>query len=451
MIASDDVARLAGAWWRAVSPTAFFPASSVVMIRTLSALLIECADAIEAESLDRRLGERIGADLIRLGLTNPDGLAHTMDVLAGLADIMPRPESTLRLNHLLGSIAKGYAVELRNRTLAHQEAIHHAMASTRQAAADALRLSDARFRVVFENAAIAILIGDSKGILLDANPTITRMFGRSVDELRGTSMVDFVQASDRADVLARVASDLAGPDGGSVRFDSRYPTRDGVSGWVSLTLTRINGAGAADSYILAVGQDVTERRQLQDELHHQSRHDPLTGIPNRLMLRERLIELIDAAGTDDRIGLCFLDLDDFKDINDRHGHSTGDRLLAEVASRLHTQVTRDGNLVARIGGDEFVVLIPSPPDDDAVVDVAASLFEALNEPLEADGRQFSISASIGMSAPRIAGTDPDALLDDADTGMYQAKARGRGQWVMHNGHNGVETFGGSVRPERVAD
>jgi diguanylate cyclase (GGDEF)-like protein len=141
--------------------------------------------------------------------------------------------------------------------------------------------------------------------------------------------------------------------------------------------------------------------------------------------------MIADARNGDRAGLCFVDIDRFKHVNDRYGHGTGDQILTAVAERLQNSVRGSGCLVARIGGDEFVALIPPPASDHRVATVANSLLEALVDPITAGDRRLRMSISIGAVVTAVAGADAESLLDAADTGLYRAKADGKGRWVLH--------------------
>ncbi|MEU6561422.1 GGDEF domain-containing protein [Nocardia nova] len=167
------------------------------------------------------------------------------------------------------------------------------------------------------------------------------------------------------------------------------------------------------------------QRQVIDAARHrlylQARHDPLTGLANRLLLTERLAGL--AARGEDRLGICLLDIDNFKIINDGHGHAVGDAVLLAVADRLRASV-RDSDLAGRLGGDEFVVLIGPPNDQLSVAGVAARLRAAFDAPIVVGDEEFAVSASIGVTVGPVT-ADPDHLLRTADTQMYRAKAAAR--------------------------
>lgn len=177
----------------------------------------------------------------------------------------------------------------------------------------------------------------------------------------------------------------------------------------------------------ALGQGFAEALQQRtlarcDELYWQARRDALTGLPNRLRLREVLDQVIGELGPQGRIGMCFLDLDGFKAVNDRHGHGVGDRVLIVVGARLRETMVDKVSLIARLGGDEFVALIAPPVREDRVVAVSQGLLSAVQRPIQVNGRILMISASIGALSTKIGQLDADALLDAADAGLYRAKA-----------------------------
>lgn len=187
--------------------------------------------------------------------------------------------------------------------------------------------------------------------------------------------------------------------------------------------------GGRAAYLLVVGEDTTQRRELQAELHRQARLDPLTGLPNRRQLVEVLSAIITDAETEDCIGLCFIDLDGFKSVNDTYGHGVGDRLLVAVADRLSAAVP--AILLARVGGDEFVGLVRPTCDTEHIATVAQRLLDALADPIPVDNHDLMISACIGAIVTPVTGTDAERLLDAADAGLYRAKASGRNRWVLH--------------------
>ncbi|WP_051187476.1 sensor domain-containing diguanylate cyclase, partial [Nocardia tenerifensis] len=295
----------------------------------------------------------------------------------------------------------------------------------------ARRAADDRFRAVFDNAAVAIAIVDTDLTLLDANPGLADMIGRPVDALRGASVYDFAHPDDRGYLRTMVYERLVPNGKGTVRLEQRLVRADGSDGWAAFAITFVKGVGRQPDYLLAVGEDVTEQHRLRDELHRQARHDLLTGLPNRRHLLERVEAMIATAGARDRVGLCFIDIDGFKDVNDRYGHGTGDRVLAAIATRLRDSVAERGCPVARIGGDEFVAIVPPPADAADVTAIATGLQAALADPVSIGPLRLRVSASIGAVLTPVADTQAESLLDAADTALYRAKADGKDRWVLH--------------------
>jgi diguanylate cyclase (GGDEF)-like protein len=171
-------------------------------------------------------------------------------------------------------------------------------------------------------------------------------------------------------------------------------------------------------------------RASEARFRHQATHDPLTGLPNRALFTERLVQILANPPPGMRLGVCFVDLDGFKNINDSFGHHVGDRLLAAVSDRLSTLTTGSGHLVARLGGDEFVILVEDTSGTDDAVKVADQALVILSEPVPVDGHQITISASIGVVERLVADTEPTDLMRAADITLYQAKANGRARWEL---------------------
>ncbi|MQY25271.1 diguanylate cyclase domain-containing protein [Nocardia aurantia] len=433
MTHNREFAELARQWRIAVADTGFVPMPMRELDRLLTGFLFRLAAAVATEPADLAGAEAVGAELVRANLTDPQVLSRSFAALAPLAGMLA-PHSD-RLMAALGALARGYTEELLATRARHQEMLHTAMAEARNAA-------EIRFRVVFDNTALAIGIGDAEGRLVDANPALTTMLRLPLTRLRDRPVADLVHPDDRDELRAGIAARLAAADGGTMRLELRYAREDGCVGWAAWTVTLVPESGSRAAYLLIVGEDTTQQRALQTELHRQARHDPLTGLPNRRQLIDTMAELIEAAAPGDRIGLGFLDLDGFKAVNDTHGHGTGDRLLAAVAARLARHA--EPELLARVGGDEFVVLFPPPCDVHRVSVVAERLLEAVAEPIPVDGLLLSISACLGAVVTAVAGTDAEHLLDAADTGLYRAKAAGPNRWVLH-------TPRADIRPVAVSE
>ncbi|MGK8523369.1 diguanylate cyclase domain-containing protein [Nocardia asteroides] len=411
-----ELATMANMWWRALQAVAGGSMSLPDPEIVLAGMLEELVRGLEADPFDASVGLRVGAALASAGLVGPAVPSTSAQVLYGLAERAAAPDTGRRLAALLAALGQGYEAQSRS----HEDA-----------ARDAARAADERFRVVFDNAAIAIAIGDTDGTLLDVNRGLAEMIGVPVEALRGVSVYDFAHPNDREGIRTLVYDKLVPAGEGTVKLEQRIRRADDSYGWASFAITFVKGVEGQSDYLLAVGEDVTEQHRMREELHRQARHDPLTGLPNRRHLIERIDAMIADASNGDRAGLCFVDIDRFKHVNDRYGHGTGDQILTAVAGRLQESVRGSGCMVARIGGDEFVALIPPPASDHRVATVANSLLEALVDPITAGDRRLRMSISIGAVVTAVAGADAESLLDAADTGLYRAKADGKGRWVLH--------------------
>jgi diguanylate cyclase (GGDEF)-like protein len=179
-------------------------------------------------------------------------------------------------------------------------------------------------------------------------------------------------------------------------------------------------------------------RDGEARFRHAASHDPLTGLPNRTLLTARLDQLFTDRASGARLGLCFLDLDGFKAVNDSLGHRVGDRLLAAVAGRLAARCAAQGCLVARLGGDEFAILVEDTTCADDAVKVADQALAALREPFRVDGHELPVTASVGVVERRLAGTDPTDLMRAADITLHWAKADGRDRWLLFDADRNAE-------------
>ncbi len=299
-----------------------------------------------------------------------------------------------------------------------------------------LQVASARHRAVIRASLDAVIAVDGRGGILEFNPAAERIFGYSAGEAVGCDSAELLLAAEDRDSyrqgLARAfsTSDVTQGDRRAelmaVRADSsRLP--------VELSLTLVGGSHGCEPIIYAFVRDISERRRGEEHLTYLAYHDQLTGLPNRILIEEQLdLAIARARRTGRNVALMFLDLDDFKAVNDRLGHSVGDHVLAAVATRLR-RVLRDTDVLARQGGDEFLVLLSDLDGDPVNVAEAVSvkLHEALREPFVVAGAELRTGASIGVSLCPDDATDTEALLRHADAAMYRAKGAGGSQLAFH--------------------
>jgi len=288
-----------------------------------------------------------------------------------------------------------------------------------------LPASEARFRAVFAHAGTSIILEDPYGRVIDVNTSFAEMLGYSIEEIRGHDVRDLIHPDEVPRMMDAFTTMIEAGDE-IRRYDRRYLHRDGHVVLAELTASFVRDDHGAPIMVIVLVVDITQRHELQQRLRHQAMHDPLTGLPNRILFQERLHALFATPGS--RIGLCFLDLDRFKAVNDRLGHEIGDGLLVGVAGRLAGIAGTHGHLVARMGGDEFVVLVSGPAAGE-LARLADEILAALAEPVDIGAHHLTISASIGIVESDAAATTPANLVKSADVTLYWAKSDGRGRWA----------------------
>jgi diguanylate cyclase (GGDEF)-like protein/PAS domain S-box-containing protein len=287
----------------------------------------------------------------------------------------------------------------------------------------ATRESEARFRALVQHSSDIFAVLDASGTVSYVSPSVERVFNHRAADLLGGSVFDLVHPDDLG--RARESFRMIGSDpGDGVPVQVRLRRADGTWRQMEIVGTDLTAEPAVNG-IVVTARDVTERAALQAQLAHQAFHDPLTGLANRALFQDRVEHaLARRARASDRVAVLFLDLDDFKTVNDSMGHGAGDRLLSEVAERL-LNATRGCDTVARLGGDEFAVLLENVATDTDAVAVADRIAQALHAPVSLHGSEMTIGASIGIARAR-AVDGAGELLRNADVAMYKAKSRGRG-------------------------
>ena len=286
------------------------------------------------------------------------------------------------------------------------------------------RGSEAYFRTLVQDTSDAILIIGDDGEVRYATPSATSIFG-DID-VAGAYLWDLVKPGERDEVTRALTRMREHAGRTSYYEDMRITRRDGVGVQVQVRCGDLRGDSTVGGLVLTL-RDVTAQRQLEDELKHRACHDALTGLPNRLLFAERAADGLARTQRDGTtVGVLFVDLDDFKVVNDTMGHSVGDELLVAAGTRL-SAVVRDSDTVARLGGDEFALLIENVADSAAVDAFAERIVRAFGEPIAlADGSVVS-TATVGVATTQDS-ADVDELLRHADLALYAAKAAGKRQW-----------------------
>ncbi|WP_030718105.1 EAL domain-containing protein [Streptomyces sp. NRRL F-2580] len=291
------------------------------------------------------------------------------------------------------------------------------------------------YRAAFNAAHLAMAVVDRDGYVVAANEAFAGLLGSEPQALVHQCAADLVDLAAEARTWAAYQEVLRGRQA-RLRCTRRLKHPDGHSLWTEVTLGPVPGTG---DVLLSVS-DISDRRDLQARLRHLQMHDPVTRLPNRALFFERLSAALEASsyehGGTGRIGLCYLDLDGFKAVNDTLGHRVGDRLLTAVAARLTQCADQSGygrtggHLVARLGGDEFALLVEDSTGTEQLADLARSVLAAVQEPFDLAGQRLSVSASIGVVERTTAGTSATGLMQAADTTLYWAKADGKARWTL---------------------
>ncbi|MEV4724356.1 putative bifunctional diguanylate cyclase/phosphodiesterase [Micromonospora humida] len=424
-------------WARAVRRLGFVPMSTDETERLLLTHTVRLAQALLAEEFSAAPAEEVGRALVEAHLTEPRILDWSVRALGEQLpqrvlppDDLP-PDLPVRVAALQGGLAAGFGRALRDRTFSQQERIARSAWQARDSVERALRDSEARFRAVFTGAVIGIGIAGIDGQIIDVNQSFADMLGYTPEELRQTNVSALFHPDDAAGMWEMYQELIEGKHD-SVRVEKRYYRKDGSVVLTDLAVSLIRHDDGRPRFTVAMIEDITQRYELQQRLRFQALHDPLTGLPNRTLFFEKLGQVFADAGPEQRIGVCFLDLDGFKAVNDSLGHDLGDRLLVTIARRLSDCVIGQGHLVARMGGDEFVILVNGGEGIDDAVGVAELALAAVAAPVLVGDHQLAVSASVGVVECPASETSVSELMKAADTTLYWAKAEGRGRWAVYD-------------------
>lgn len=326
--------------------------------------------------------------------------ARVADTNAYAAEIVAELEEARRL------------LEERNRTLIEQK----------QVIAEALEKSEAATRA-FAGAAMGIAITDLEGRFLHVNEALCRITGYSDGELASTNMQAITHSEDlfaNRKLLGRL---LAG-EIPSYIIETRYIRQTGETVWIRNSVSLQHSRGKPVSLINLI-EDITETRNAHERLSYQATHDLLTGLPNRRLFADRLEQVLACSRRrEDMVALFYFDLDGFKLVNDTLGHAFGDSLLQKVVRRLRGRV-RECDTLARMGGDEFTLIVGGLANPDSIRSTAEKLLSAFQSPFILKGYELFVGASIGVSVFPQDGKDVSALLRNADAAMYEAKRTGK--------------------------
>lgn len=383
-------------------------------------------------------------ELIEIGYMNPGRWRHIADTYADLG-LLPRnfplkgflyePDAKRDLTWLYAALALlGVTTAIALYISGINRRLARALAASKEAE-QALRTSEERHRLLADHASDVIWTMNLDGKFTYVSPSVEKLRGYSVAEVMQQTLDDALtpdSAAIAATALQRacraVHEGLPVPE---FRSELEQPCKDGGTVWTETSVTGMRNSAGEFAGFLGVTRDISGRRQIEERIRHMAQHDMLTGLPNRTLFSDRLHHALSIARRDKQpLAVMFIDLDKFKPVNDKLGHATGDVLLKEVAARMLEHL-RESDTVARIGGDEFVVLLRNVDDPQNALAVAEKIRTALCRPFSIAGHHINISASIGIALYPEHGADELELSKNADFAMYQAK---------NTGHNNVKLY-----------
>ena len=282
-----------------------------------------------------------------------------------------------------------------------------------------------RLAAMVEHSSDVVMLAEQSGRVSYASPGLRATLGYDPESWAGRSVVDVVVADERDDAMRHFERLVEFGHGGTVEFEATLLHADGQERKATVVIANLVGGAAVDG-VVATFRDVTEQRNLERQLSHRAFHDELTGLANRALFLDRMDHALRIARSEsDPVVVLFVDLDDFKSVNDALGHAVGDQLLKAVADRIR-RAAGTGDTAARLGGDEFALLLEDRGGIDRAIDVAESLLDTLREPVTIAGYDVVVLASVGV-AVAAPGMSTTTLLRDADIAMYEAKRAGKGQ------------------------
>jgi diguanylate cyclase (GGDEF)-like protein/PAS domain S-box-containing protein len=278
----------------------------------------------------------------------------------------------------------------------------------------------------------AVAVTDADNLIVSVNPAFTAVTGYAPEEVIGKDPKLLASGTNPPELYRDMWTTLT--TGGNWRGEIRNRTKSGKPYVEWLSVKQVRDGNGLPTHHVAVFSDITERKKLEERMHRLANYDALTGLPNRTLFSDRLQQAVAKARRDrTRMAVLYVDLDKFKPVNDMFGHHAGDLLLKEVAGRLKSCLRRESDTVVRMGGDEFVVILPEISARGEATMVAQKILYVLSRPFETAARRIEISSTIGVAVFPEDGADGQRLLKSADAAMYRAKEAGRNRVELAGG------------------
>ncbi len=301
-----------------------------------------------------------------------------------------------------------------------------------------LERSEQWFRGLVQHSSDVIAVIDRDGVFTYASPAAPVLTGLQPEELKGRKFIDLLP-EESTQTVDQVRNMIESGRPGVSNLELVIARPDGTHRTAEVTITDLRNDASVGGLVLNI-RDVTERKRLEEDLRYQAQHDELTGLSSRAQFTTQVSNALTSDTRDgSMVGVLFIDIDDFKNINDSLGHGQGDEVLIEIGTRLLGRL-RGNDKAARFGGDEFAVLLADPKSHDDVVKVADRIVKELSQPMRLMGQEVQLSVSVGIVIDSDGTQTPANLLQAADVAMYAAKAKGKGRWMLFEETMAEETL-----------